>query len=351
MEYKLYIHATNIHQGGGKSLLLSILNSLPEGMAILLLDSRMELPPKTHEHSQVIKVKPSILQRIKAEMWLAKNVRKQDVVLCFGNLPPLFKLKGYCVVFIQNRYLIDNISLSGFSLQIMLRISIERLWLREKLRNADEFIVQTQTMKGLLQKKIDKKSKIHVLPFVENFQRYSRNVSLLKRQEKKDFDFIYVASGEPHKNHQCLLDAWSLLAKEGLFPSLCLTLNERDFGQTCAEIDERNKNHKTKVINVGTLPQKDVRMHYMNADALIYPSKFESFGLPLLEARQANLPILAGELDYVRDIVDPEQTFDPGSPVSIARAVKRFMEVNKAGLPLLDASDFIKKILELRRTL
>ncbi|MDC1433203.1 glycosyltransferase [Burkholderiales bacterium] len=351
MESRLYIHATNVHQGGGKSLLLSIVNSLPSGLAILVLDSRMGLPPKIHEHSQVIKVKPSILQRAKAEMWLAKNVRPQDTVLCFGNLPPLFKSKGHCVVFIQNRYLIDDVSLSRFSLKVMLRINIERFWLAEKLRNVDEFVVQTQTMKVLLQKKIEGKIKIHILPFVESLQGYSRNLSLLASQEKKDFDFIYVASGEPHKNHQCLLDAWSLLAKEGLFPSLCLTLNERDFGKICTEIVEKNKKHNMKVINVGALSRKEVLMYYVNAGALIYPSKFESFGLPLIEARQADLPILAGELDYVRDVVDPEQTFDPGSPMSIARAVKRFMGVNEAELPLLDASDFVKKILELRRRL
>jgi hypothetical protein len=39
----------------------------------------------------------------------------------------------------------------------------------------------------------------------------------------------------------------------------------------------------------------------------------------------AGLPILAPELDYVRDVCVPIQTFDPHSPVSIARAVKRFL--------------------------
>lgn len=351
MESRLYIHATNVHQGGGKSLLLSLVNSLPSGLVILVSDSRMVLPAKVHEHLQIIKVKPTMSQRVKAEIWLAKNVRPQDVVLCFGNLPPLFKSKGHCVVFMQNRYLIDDISSSRLSLKAMLRINIERFWLTQKLRNVDEFAVQTQTMSALLQKKIGRRIRTHILPFVENRQGYSRNASLLESREKKDFDFIYVASGEPHKNHQCLLDAWSLLAKEGLFPSLCLTLNERDFGKICTEIDEKNKNYNLKVINVGALSHKEVLMYYVNAGALIYPSKFESYGLPLIEARQADLPILAGELDYVRDVVDPEQTFDPESPTSIARAVKRFMGVNEAELPLLDASNFVKKILELRRQL
>lgn len=85
---------------------------------------------------------------------------------------------------------------------------------------------------------------------------------------------------------------------------------------------------------------------YEHAKALIYPSTFESFGLPLIEARHAGLTVLAPELDYVRDILDPEQTFDPDSPISIARAVKRFMAVDEQKSPLIDSSEFLNKILE-----
>jgi hypothetical protein len=46
----------------------------------------------------------------------------------------------------------------------------------------------------------------------------------------------------------------------------------------------------------------------------------------------------------VRDVLDPEQTFDPESPLSIARAVKRFLGLNESPLPLLDATHFLKNI-------
>ena len=66
---------------------------------------------------------------------------------------------------------------------------------------------------------------------------------------------------------------------------------------------------------------------YASAGALVFPSLGESFGLPLIEARQAGLSILAPELDYVRDVCEPAQTFDPQSATSIARAVKRFLQL------------------------
>ena len=79
--------------------------------------------------------------------------------------------------------------------------------------------------------------------------------------------------------------------------------------------------------------------------ALIYPSTLESFGLPLIEARDAGLPILASELDYVRDTVDPEESFDPHSPISVARAVKRFLGIQEQRLAITDAKAFLQNIM------
>jgi glycosyltransferase involved in cell wall biosynthesis len=95
---------------------------------------------------------------------------------------------------------------------------------------------------------------------------------------------------------------------------------------------------------MGVLSHGDILALYKDVDALIYPSIFESFGLPLIEARQAGLSVLAPELDYVRDVLDPEQSFDPHSATSITRAVKRFMGVDELPLPLLDAKGFLDKI-------
>jgi len=62
------------------------------------------------------------------------------------------------------------------------------------------------------------------------------------------------------------------------------------------------------------------------SSALLFPSRMETFGLPMLEARALRVPVLAAERDFVRDVCEPAQTFDPASPVSIASAVRRFVE-------------------------
>jgi len=55
--------------------------------------------------------------------------------------------------------------------------------------------------------------------------------------------------------------------------------------------------------------------------------------------------VLASERDYVRDLLDPEQSFDPLSPTSIARAVKRFLGRAEEPIMLLDAASFVERVL------
>lgn len=344
---RLFVHATNVHQGGGCSLLTAIINNLPSGISsVLSLDNRMALTNRVAEKVYVKRVKSSILQRLLAEKWLVKNVALGDVVLCFGNLPPLFKLRGHVVVFVQNRYLIDKVMLDSFPLKTRLRLLVERIWFFGRMSHVDEFVVQTPSMKNILDAHIQKKIPVTVTPFMEDHMGYTRKVDVPEKLKDKNFDFLYVASGEPHKNHRKLIEAWCLLAKEGLYPSLKLTLNSVDFAELCVWINQKVERYQLNVENKGSLTSAQVKLIYNQTGALIYPSTFESFGLPLIEARQAGLPVLASELDYVRDVLDPEQVFDPDSAVSIARAAKRFMGLEEQSLPLMDAASFMALILK-----
>jgi len=58
------------------------------------------------------------------------------------------------------------------------------------------------------------------------------------------------------------------------------------------------------------------------------------------------LQILAPELDYVRDVIDPAQTFDPNSPTSIARAVLRHLKIPVTKTNAVDAKAFLAHVLQ-----
>ena len=158
----------------------------------------------------------------------------------------------------------------------------------------------------------------------------------------RKYDFIYVGSGDPHKNHKNLIAAWVELGKDGLFPNLCLTVNPDVFPQVVAFIKSKKQQYGLNIENIDSVTGEDALALYESAEALIFPSTLESFGLPLIEARAAGLRVVASELDYVRDILDPDESFDPHSPTSIARAIKRMMKLESKVDSLISAQDFIE---------
>lgn len=320
----LIVHAPNVHRGGGKTLLLGILQALnryPHSRA--LVDQRLETPDLP-SGLEIIRFPPTIAGRLRAERRLQLEAGPADVVLCLGNLPPLLRLRAQrTVLFLQNRYLIDPMDTSTFGPGVRLRIAIERLWLRQRLHHAQQTIVQSPSMAETAQHCLGIKPA--VMPFAVIAPDLTTRVTSTGSGVARE-GFLYVASGEPHKNHRRLLEAWALLAAEGIRPLLRLTLNPGHHRELCDWIDTYSARHDLRVENSGEVDSGQLSQMYGAAAALIYPSCAESLGLPLLEARAGGLPILASERDYVRDIVVPQQSFDPESALSIARAVRRFLD-------------------------
>ena len=349
LQERLFIHATNVHRGGGRTLLDAILRLPLKQGSTALLDARMPLPDGMPSSTAVVRAKPSILGRLQAERLLAARVDPDDTVLCFGNLPPLFNVAGRVVVFVQNRYLIEDVSLGRFPIKDRMRLRLERAWFRMRAGTVDEFVVQTPSMKDALARHLSNiKTKpglcIRIQPFASGGSQSCEAQADGAHETSAVHDFVYVGSGESHKNHRRLIDAWILLAQEGCHPSLALTVDGAEFPDLCDWIEVQKQIHRLRIENKGALPPSRVADLYTCSGALIYPSTLESLGLPLIEARNAGLAVLAGELDYVRDVLNPEETFDPNSAVSIARAVKRFRRMEEPALRIVDAGAFVDSL-------
>jgi glycosyltransferase involved in cell wall biosynthesis len=336
MSKKLIIHAPNINQGGGAVILQSLLDAAQTLSYEVLIQVDTRFKGSLNPNIKCVRVAPTLFGRLRAEWRLKKWTHAETVTLVLSNLPPLFGAAGKIHLFLQNRNLLDKASTAGCSPWPRLRITLERAWLRLRKRAVTQFSVQTESMQSLLKKILHLNSQVHPV---------YRSIATNTVKNDKKFDFIYVGTAEPHKNHARLLEAWCLLASWGFFPRLALTVPE-NATQLKHSILHFCNEYKLNITQLGMLSHEKVLESYGEACALIYPSLRESFGLPLLEAKQAGLPIIAGELDYVRDLVVPKETFDPYSALSIARAVARFLDVAYPQSELIDPKDFLAQITE-----
>jgi len=336
---RLLLHAPNVHGGGGFVLLQELLDSAPDSLQWAQLDKRTIGRLGLKRKLEVHYIARSGLARLVAEWRLWRESLRDDVILCFHGMPPLFPLRGRVVVFQQNRILLGMNSLRQFPLKVALRIAFERMIGKIFRRRVSEYIVQTGTMARDLRRWHGRDPAVRVLPFADSFD-IDKNSEITTEK----YDFLYVATGDAHKNHDRLVDAWVLLAEAGVFPSLVLTVGPEN-GRLLDRLAHLRSTGTIRIENLGSLPREQVLNLYKRARALIFPSTSESFGLPLLEAAACGLPIVASELDYVRDLVNPVETFDAGSAVSISRAVRRFLGRPEAPLPVMTASEFLERIL------
>lgn len=336
MKGRLFLHAPNIHNGGGLTLLKALLTVIPDNTC-LIFDERLPIEDAGLLRFNLYRIKPTIWHRFMAEKILLREANAEDTVLCFGNLPPLFSLNAKVTLFIQNRYLVEPKLILSVPVKLRIRLGVERLWLRYFEKNADRVVVQTASMKALVCN--CSSASVTIAPFI------ALSAAINHRSQADEgnlkYDFIYVGSGDPHKNHKNLIDAWVELGKDGLFPSLCLTVNARSFPKVVASIKSKKQQYGLRIVNIDSVTGVDALELYKSAEALVFPSILESFGLPLIEARAAGLRIVASELDYVRDILDPEESFNPHSSTSIARAIKRMMKLESKVDSLISAQDFI----------
>jgi glycosyltransferase involved in cell wall biosynthesis len=151
---------------------------------------------------------------------------------------------------------------------------------------------------------------------------------------------FYPADGVAHKNHARLLKAMALLAREGVAVRLELTLPPHEVAARLAALALP----ADLATGTGPIGREAVLARIAEADALIFPSLTESFGLPLLEARAAGTPIIAAERDYVRDVCAPAETFDPLSARSIADAVRRLAGRPRPLAQPTDAAGFVEAL-------
>jgi glycosyltransferase involved in cell wall biosynthesis len=309
------LFAPNVHTGGGWVLLKALLLS-NTNWSNLILDKRTEADiPEIRQHA-VKFFQSSVIGRLRAEYRLFRTRGEIDL-LCFHSLPPILPFKGNVSVFFQNVTILDLSGLSRWNLRVRLRSLAERYIFLAFRRRVDRFYVQTPSVKQLL---LDRggisSDKILVFPF-------DSQINNICSGEGDKQGFVYIADGISHKNHENLIKAWSLLAQRGRYPRLTLTLGKQDV-ELWARLQYDINLNKLDIGNVGYVSFAEIESLYQSAEALIFPSLNESFGLPLIEAERYGLPVIASEKDYVRDVCSPLETFEPTSPRSIARAVCRF---------------------------
>ncbi len=99
---------------------------------------------------------------------------------------------------------------------------------------------------------------------------------------------------------------------------------KNEWNRDRAEVEDLVDSH---VVGLGFVPNEDLVKIYNLANLLIMPSRYEGFGLPLLEAMQSGCPVVTSDRGSIREVVGESALFvDPDNITSIAKGVKKVIK-------------------------
>ncbi len=139
--------------------------------------------------------------------------------------------------------------------------------------------------------------------------------------------FLYPATTNPHKNHGTLINAFAKVAVSKPGVTLVLTgARGRSDGDVDAAIERLGM--RDVVLRFGHVPARPkLEALTAGAVALVYPSLYEGFGLPLVEAMAAGCPVIASDLPAIREVVgDAGALVEPDDVDAWADAILRVLD-------------------------
>jgi glycosyltransferase involved in cell wall biosynthesis len=142
----------------------------------------------------------------------------------------------------------------------------------------------------------------------------------IDNRSQKAADFIfYPANAWPHKNHGRLVEAFQILRKR--FPTLRLIFTG-DQGQG-AEI-RRLIRDTPSLEHLGYVSAEKLQELMRNAKCLVFPSLYEGFGMPVIEALMVGTPVACSNTTSLPEVGgDAAEYFDPNDVAQMAQAVER----------------------------
>jgi glycosyltransferase involved in cell wall biosynthesis len=179
---------------------------------------------------------------------------------------------------------------------------IYRLIVKMSLNNNSIIIVQSQWAKKALKNRGFIEHTIKVFKDV----RITPTNRIFQKNNGQTIKLFYPATPLVYKNHKFLFKLFNYIKEtdKSLFSriNLSLTITEQDL--KILGLTESYQNVKSSVSLTGYIDSKKVKQLYEESDFLIFPSLIETLGLPLIEASEYGMNILAVNLEYAKEVLE-----------------------------------------------
>jgi len=136
---------------------------------------------------------------------------------------------------------------------------------------------------------------------------------------------LFVGGSDPRKNHRVLVEAYARHADRLTDYTLVLIGDPvHRFGSFAASVQAHGV--AGRVIWPGRLPIQEIRLLYSHADLFVFPSIYEGFGMPVLEAMACGAPVITANTTSLPEVAgDAAILVNPTDPEELGAAIIRVL--------------------------
>jgi glycosyltransferase involved in cell wall biosynthesis len=198
------------------------------------------------------------------------------------------------------------------------------LYLRHVVKRADKLIAVSESTKNDLLRYFPKlhPEKVRVIHhgfdgkfFGEKISDQERETSLASFGLQKGEYVLYVGALQPRKNLKRLIQAFEELKIDSPEAKLVLAGEVAWLADDILQAQKMSK-YKDDILLLGSVPYENIRTLYQGARFFAFPSLYEGFGLPLLEAFASNTAVLTADNSSLREVALDGALYCQGEDVS-----------------------------------
>lgn len=199
-------------------------------------------------------------------------------------------------------------------------------------RRANRVVTVSESSKRDILRFVDAEpDKIDVIynAYDERFSREPREEDVVRVRERyqlQDEFVLYAGNVKPHKNLERLIDAFRIVHARGLdHLKLVVIGDDLSKGTSLRRAVHRHNLHKY-VRFLGYLPEDTLAVMYRLAGVFVFPSLYEGFGLPPLEAMASGTPVVTSNVSSLPEVAgDAAVLVNPLDPADIADGIIRVL--------------------------
>ncbi|AFY58276.1 glycosyltransferase [Rivularia sp. PCC 7116] len=178
---------------------------------------------------------------------------------------------------------------------------------------------------------VDEK-KVVVTPLASRYHNNyltDERVEELSKQIKYDFSqpyLLFVSTIEPRKNIKAIISAFNYLKEKHKIPHNLVMIGRKGWHYEPIFSAIEQSPWQSQIYHLDYLSDAMVALFYAKADAFVYPSHYEGFGLPVLEAMTLGTPVVTSNNSSLPEVAgDAALLINPDEPMQLAEAILKLI--------------------------